>query len=249
MAGAKPWPVQMGSMALLPEQLFSLQASLGHHMPPGYAGSGYLTAPPGHRISPGYVPVHGGVAASGYLTAPYYPTGYSTAHGYMGLHNNTHRVVGAHPHEGWRGAQHVIQRARYLPQPHVGPGGPHTLLNEISQQALHRYRACHARTDTVDPAEIEARCAATLASAQRLTAALLALCGETDATNASRVAIAASLEQLHEQLRVELKGSDSAVGTIEQLRAQLDLLHVQMTERQATSTNGGSPDSSCSVSS
>eukprot|EP01044_Picomonas_judraskeda_P027694 COSAG03_NODE_8906_length_761_cov_1.444109_1_plen_39_part_10 len=32
----KPWPVQLGSMALLPESMNSLQAPLGHHIAPGY---------------------------------------------------------------------------------------------------------------------------------------------------------------------------------------------------------------------
>ena len=236
---AKPWPVQMGSMALLPEHLFSLQASLGHHMPPGY-----LVAPFGQHM-----PTHSRVAGSGNLTAPYYPIGHSTEHGHMGVHPTTRQVVGAHPHEGWRGAQHVIRRARHLPQPHAGPGGPHALLNEISGQALHRYRACHARKDTVDRAEIDARCAATLASAQRLTAALLTLCGETRVSKTSHVAsIAASLEQLQEQLHIESMGSDSSGGTLEPLRAQLASLHAQLIERQATATKSDSPDSTHSSS-
>lgn len=218
----KPWPVQLGSMALLPENIYSLQASLGHHMPPGYA-HGY-----------------GGVASSNYLAPSYYP------HGHMGLHPTTRRVVGAH-HEGWRGAQHVIQRATHLPQPHIGPGGPHALLNEISGQALHRYRAHHAAKDTVNLAEIDARCAATLASAQRLAAALLVLCGKAGASNASHVTdIIASLERLHEQLRIEQTQCDSGVGGIEQLQTQLHSLHAQMTDKQAICAEDDGPDSSCS---
>jgi hypothetical protein len=193
----KPWPAQMGAMALLPEQMCSLQASLGYHGPLGHAGPYYT-----------------------------YPTGFYT------------RVVGAHPHEGWRGAHHLMRRASQLPQPHVGPGGPHALLNEISGQALHRYRACHSRTDAVDSGEIDARCAATLASAQRLTAALLAICAEPG-SNASFVAgIAETLAQLQQLLPGESTESDSRVGAIEQLRAQLDSFHAQMAERQAKSTEG-----------
>ena len=199
----KPWPAQMGSMALLPEQMLSLQASLGYHWALAHA-------------------------------APYncYPTGFYT------------RVAGAHPHEGWRGAHHVMRRASQLPQPHVGPSGPHALLNEISGQALHRYRACHSKTDAVTPGEIDARCAATLASAQRLTAALLAICAEPG-SNASLVAdIAETLAHLQQLLPGESPGSDNSVGAIEQLRAQLDSLHTQMTASQANSTEGNGPASS-----
>lgn len=208
----KPWPVQMGSMALLPEHICSMQSSLGYDWPLGQAASSYLTAPTMH-----------------------YPTGHRTTLGRVGLHPT--RVVGAHPHEGWRGAHHVMRRARHLPQPHVGSGGPHALMNAISSQALHRYRACHW-TNKADPAEIDARCTATLASAQRLTAALLALLQQPD-SNASLVAgIAASLAQLQEHLTSESTGTDDSLSAIEQLQAQLDSVQEVIRER-------GGPDSSC----
>lgn len=200
----KPWPTQLGSMALLPEHMYSLQASLGN------PASSYM-----------------------YPTPPYIQTTHPGLHGYgHAAVRPAMRVVGAHPHEGWRGAHHVVQRARQLPQPHVGPGGPHALLNEISGQALHRYRACHWE-NKADPAEVDERCAATLASAQRLTAALLALCDE-NGSNATLVTdMAASVTQPQEHLPGVSTGSDCSLGTIVKLQVQLDLLRAQITESQA----------------
>lgn len=132
-----------------------------------------------------------------------------------------------------------------MPQPHVGPGGPHALLNEISGQALHRYRACHSQKPNLDPAEIDAWCVATLASAQRLTAALLALCEDTCCNTSAVADVAASLEQLKEQLPCSTNGSESNVDTIEKLQVQLERLHTQIAQRQASLDQDKCLGSSC----
>ena len=92
----------------------------------------------------------------------------------------------------------------------------------------------------MDPAEIDARCAATLASAQRLTAALLALFENKPDSNASLVTgMAASLAQLQEHLLSESTvPDDDSLSAIEQLQAQLDSVQEVIRER-------GGPDSSC----
>jgi hypothetical protein len=214
----KPWPVQMGSFALLPEHRYSLQmASLAAHH---------------HPVAHGHAAYHPALHAQ-------HPALLHAAYGYH--HNGPARVVGAHPHEGWRGAQHVMRRAAQLPQPHVGHGGPHALLNEISGQALHRYRA-HHWVDKVDPSEIDARCAATLASAQRLATAVLALC-ESGGGNVAPVMadIAGSLALLQAQLPTDDTGGGE-LEAIAALRAQLDALEKQVADRQTESGEADTPD-------
>jgi hypothetical protein len=209
---------QMGSFALLPEHRYSLQmASLAAHH---------------HPVAHGHAAYHPALHAQ-------HPALLHAAYGYH--HNGPARVVGAHPHEGWRGAQHVMRRAAQLPQPHVGHGGPHALLNEISGQALHRYRA-HHWVDKVDPSEIDARCAATLASAQRLATAVLALC-ESGGGNVAPVMadIAGSLALLQAQLPTDDTGGGE-LEAIAALRAQLDALEKQVADRQTESGEADTPD-------
>lgn len=232
----KPWPVQMGSMALLPEHVYSRNQSLAAHPmlhPTAYA----------HHPS-AYTTAHGAFGAHAMAMAHHHPAAQAHAMAYqqaaMYAMHAQHpglqalagqplpaRIVGAHPREGWRGAHHVLRRAAALPQPHVGHGEPHALLHEISSQSLHRYRAYHW-ADKADPAELDAWAQRTAASAERLTAALLALIGNGGGNVSPAVAdIAASLTALKAQLPVGAEEGNEP-DSLAALRSQLDALAAEV---------------------